>query len=390
MKFFSKNFGIFDLIVIIFLISIFNHLTYVVTTDIPLHAQFIKSYTDGNMPFQVNFLYYYTVYAISFHSNNLSILLFVSIYVLAFITFYKYSIVKKIIFSEISLFNQKPHLVSALSAFSLMLCFSLPSILFLDNSYYLANFPANIWHNSTIIFAMPFVILLFWKSLNQISDYKPKRLFIIILLIALNIVIKPSFIFVYITAYPIINYLRHKFSRTFWLNLIPVAVAISFVILQYYLVYISSSNNIKQAAVKIAPFNVLSFWTNSTHWYQVLFIVLSTIISSYLFPFVLLIKNKSLIKENMVLFSVLCSTISVLIFYVLSETGAREFDGNFIWQAFMCSFLLFMVCVIQLLKLIFKNPMGWRAYKIETLAFLLHIISGIYYFYRMIAFETYN
>ena len=75
MKFFSKNFGIFDLIVIIFLISIFNHLTYVVTTDIPLHAQFIKSYTDGNMPFQVNFLYYYTVYAISFHSNNLSILL---------------------------------------------------------------------------------------------------------------------------------------------------------------------------------------------------------------------------------------------------------------------------------------------------------------------------
>ena len=92
----------------------------------------------------------------------------------------------------------------------------------------------------------------------------------------------------------------------------------------------------------------------------------------------------------MVLFSVLCSTISVLIFYVLSETGARVFDGNFIWQAFMCSFLLFMVCVIQLLKLICKNPMGWRAYKIETLAFLLHIISGIYYFYRMIAFETYN
>ena len=91
MKFFSKNFGIFDVIVIIFLISIFNHLTYVVTTDIPLHAQFIKSYTDGNMPFQVNFLYYYTVYAISFHSNNLSILLFVSIYVLAFITFYKYN-----------------------------------------------------------------------------------------------------------------------------------------------------------------------------------------------------------------------------------------------------------------------------------------------------------
>ncbi|AWI25077.1 hypothetical protein [Flavobacterium pallidum] len=390
MKFFSKNHGVFELILVVLLISIFNHLTYVVATDIQLHAQFIKSYTDGQMPFQVNFLYYFTVYALSFYSKDLILLLFVSIYVLAAISYLKYYVAKKIIHSEIGTIAKKPIIVSSLAAFLLLVCFSLPSILYLDNIYYLANFPANIWHNSTIIFAMPFVILLFWNSLQQISDYKPTRTLVIILLIAVNIVIKPSFIFVYVVAYPLLNFLKYKFSRQFWINIIPVFVAFFFVILQYYYVFISAETVAKQSSVKIDFFNVLAHWTGSTHWYQILLIVVSTIISSYLFPIVFLAKNRRLLKQDMVFFAVLCTVVGLLIFYALSETGEREFDGNFIWQTFMCSFLLFFVCIIQLLKSIFTNPLGWRAHKIEIVAFLLHLISGIYYFYRLTFLDTYN
>jgi len=390
MKFFDKNFGFFELIVIILLISIYNFVTYVISTDIAIHAQFIKSYADGHIPFQVNFLYYFTVYSISFFSSDLTIILFVSIYVLALITFYKYYIVKKIILSEIEIFNQSQFITSSLAAFLLVFCFSLPSILILDNIYYLSNFPANIWHNSTVIFVMPFVVLLFWNSIKQISDYKYSRTFIIVFLIAINIVIKPSFIFVYIIAYPLLIFLKYKFTRSFWINLIPVIVAIVFVIIQFYFIFISSTNNTNESSVKIDLFNVLYHWTRSTHWYQILFITLSTILSSYLFPIVLLIRNKNLLKQDMVLFAVLCSTISILIFYVLSETGSREFDGNFIWQTFICSFLMFFVCVIQLLKLIFTTETRFKAYKIEIIIFLLHFISGIYYFYRMISSGTYN
>ncbi|AWA29258.1 hypothetical protein HYN48_03675 [Flavobacterium magnum] len=390
MGFFSKKHGIFELIILVFLISIFNHLTYVVATDIQLHAQFIKSYADGQIPFQVNFMYYFTVYALSFYSSDLILILFVSIYVLAALTYFKYYVVKKIVYSEIEGSAKNPVVVSSLAAFSLLVCFSLPSILFLDNIYYLANFPANIWHNSTIIFAMPFVVMLFWVSLKQISEYKHTRTLAIIFLIALNIVIKPSFIFVYVIAFPLINLLRFKFGRHFWLNLIPVVAAFIFVILQYYYVFISAETITTQSSVKIHFFNVLAHWTGSTHWYQILFIVLSTVISSYLFPLVFLTRNRGLLKQDMVLFAVFCAVIGLLIFYALSETGAREFDGNFIWQTFMCSFLLFFVCIVQLLKSIFDNPLGWKAYKIEIIAFSLHLISGIYYFYRLISLDTYN
>lgn len=390
MNFFNKSNGFFELIIIVFLISIYNFLTYTVSTDIALHAQFIKSYADGHIPFQVNFLYYFTVYAISFFSSDLNILLFVSIYVLAFITFLKYHVVKKIIYSEINQLSEKAVIISSLSTFLLIICFSLPSILLLDNMYYLANFPANVWHNSTVIFAMPFVILLFWNSAKQISDYKQSRLILIIFLIAINIVIKPSFVFVYVLAFPLINFIRHKFTKPFLLNLTPVIFAFFFIALQYYYVFVSSTNNVNQSSVKIDLFNVLAYWTKSTHWYQIAIIVLSTIISSYLFPIVLLLRNKQLIHKNIVLFGVFCSTIGLLIFYVLSETGSREFDGNFIWQTFMCSFLLFFVCIVELLKMIFSNKSGWKTYRIEIIFFLLHVLSGIYYFYRILSTETYN
>ena len=386
---FKRKHGFFELFILLFLISIFNYLTYVIETDIPLHAQFIKSYTDGNLPFQVNFMYYFTVYAISFFSSDLNILLFVSIYVLAFITYYKYYVVKNIIYSEIVNFKKNHALIASLASFLIITCFSLPSILILQGKYYLANFPANIWHNSTIIFSMPFVVLLFWNSMKQISDYKLDRTYLIFFLLALNIAIKPSFILVFILAFPLINFIKHKFTKSFWISLIPVIFAIGLILLQYYYIYISAKNNIGDSSVKIDLFNVLNRWTNATNWYDTLLIVLSTILSSFLFPIVLLLKNKNLFKHDMIFYAVLCATISILIFYVLSENGDREFDGNFIWQTFMCSFLLFFVCVLQLLKLIFESKICWKAYRIEILFFSLHFFSGFYYFYRMFTQLTY-
>ena len=96
MKFFDKTIGLFEITLIALLILIYYYFTFVISTDITLHAQFIKDYAYGNKPFQVNFLYYFTVYLLSFFSSKSSALLVVSVYVLVAMTFLKYFIVKKI------------------------------------------------------------------------------------------------------------------------------------------------------------------------------------------------------------------------------------------------------------------------------------------------------
>ncbi len=371
------------------LVIIFYYFSFIIPTDIPLHAQFIKDYAYGNKPFQVNFLYYITVYALSFFSSKTSALLVISVYVLSAITFFKYNIVKKIINSEMANTTLNTNNISSLTAFLLLFCFSLPSILILQNYYYLLHFPANVWHNSTTIFAMPFVILLFWTSLQQLTEFKQKRLFWISVLIVLNILIKPSFVFVYILAYPLLLLKKHKLSKLFWINLTPILISFVLILIEYYFIFESKPEQTTNATIVIDFFHYLKVWGQAQSVLDILKIISSTLLSGFLFPILLLTKNKQLLKLDMIQFALISVTVGVLISYTFCETGDRAFDGNFLWQNYMSTFLLFMVCAIQLLKLVSKNPNGFKAYRIETIAFLLHFMATIVYFSKIISTQSY-
>ncbi len=113
-----------------------------------------------------------------------------SIAVLSLITLYKYQIVKKIIVSEL---NTSDYKIASIISAVLLFVFALPSVLIFNNLYYLGSFSPNIWHNSTTIFVIPFVILLYRESCQQLLPFNSKRLWIIVLLILINVCIKPSF-----------------------------------------------------------------------------------------------------------------------------------------------------------------------------------------------------
>lgn len=203
MKFFSKTFGIFEIIEISILILIYYYFTFIIDSDIVDHVKFITNYAIYDIPTPANFLYYFVVYLVSFFSSNSTVLCWVSVFVLTFATFFKYVLVKKIISSELAASYSNPILLSSLLSFSLLFTFSLPSILIFKGLLCSLNFSPNVWHNSTTIFVMPFVILLFWTSLKQLKEFQVKRLFIITVLIITTVLIKPSFIFVFVVAYPI-------------------------------------------------------------------------------------------------------------------------------------------------------------------------------------------
>ena len=389
MNFFSKTIGYFECVLIVLLTSIYYYLTFIVHTDIELHAQFIKDYAYGNKPFQVNFLYYLTVYLFSFFSCKTSSLLVISVYVLSAITFAKYYIVKIIFIKETQ--NSKSNIAvsTSLLSFLLLFSFSLPSYLVGTNYNYLLRFSPNVWHNSTTIFVMPFVILLFWLSIKQITEYKRKRLYILTILIILNVLVKPSFIFVYVLVYPVFLFNKYYFNKLFWINVIPIIISIILIVIEYLLIFNSSDQSNDESTVVIDFFYYYKVWGGAKNTLDILLMLVSALISSFLFPIVLLLKNRQILKERMVQFSLLAMIVSFLISITLCETGARSFDGNFIWQNYMVSFLLFFVCTLQLLKLTNNTSRNIKAYTVEIIALLFHFFALIYYFSKIITTETY-
>lgn len=381
-KFFSNDIGFFDLVVGMLLIVVFYFMSFVVSTDIPLHAQFIKDYAYGNKPFQVNFLYYLTVYTFAFFAKTTSALLVVSVYVLAAATFAKYLLAKKIILSRIVNSTIITRVVSIACLF-LLLCFSLPTILYYShNFYYLLSYPSNVWHNSTTIFVMPFALLLYWLSVQQFTDHKNSRLPYITILVILNVLIKPSFLFVYLIIFPFLLLKRYKLGKYFWLNILPLAIAALLIAIEYYYIFVLNESG-SSGKVVISYFHFINTWAANGDMLYICAILLSTLVSSFLFPMVVLVKNQSLLKEYNVQFAVWGVFLALIIANIFAETGARASDGNFLWQSFICTFILFFICLFHLVRMWSADSRGWKAYLFEITAFTLHVLAGLFYFVKI-------
>ncbi|RZJ71965.1 hypothetical protein [Flavobacterium sp.] len=385
MKFFDKKFGIFDIVLLCLLLGIFYFMTFRIGTDIPLHAQFIKDYAYGNKPFQTNFLYYGVVYLLSFFSSKTSSLLTISAYVLTAATYVKFVLGRNFLSSgssgAVELSAKKANLLSA----ALLFCFSLPTIMAASGYFYLLSFPPNVWHNSTTIFAMPFVMGLFWISVRQLENPTNKRMLWIGLLIVANVVVKPSFLFVYLLVYPLLLLKTYRFSKTFWVNLLPLFLAGILILVEYYFIYVSVAQTEKNSVV-IEPFSFMKVWSAGNN---LALVFVCTFICSFLFPIVTLAKNPKMLKEKMVQFALLGIAIALLIGNLFTEVGTRASDGNFLWQNIMCSFLLFMTCIYQIVKSVIADERGFKAFIIELLALSLHVLATLVYFIKIIKTDSY-
>ena len=387
MKIFKNEIIYFEILIFGLLFFLYYNFSFNITTDIQQHAQFIINYANGNSPQQVNFLYYYTVYFFSFFSNNPTIILLTSAIILTIATFAKYYITKTILVTQLEFTENKNKRIIAYISFVLLFLISLPAIYFFTNCFYLLTCNPTIWHNSTTIFVMPFVLLLFWNSYLQLQSHSKKRLVIIFILIALNAVTKPSFLFVFFVVYPLFLLQKYEINtKTFWINLLPIACGIIFVILEYYLIYLNSEPKQSTSSIAIYIFHFFIVWSNGNNSY-LLFIL--SILSSFLFPIVLILKNNQLIKSRLILYAISCTFFAILVSVTIIETGNRVYDGNFLWQVFMCSYLLFFSCILELLKLIKQNNFSFKKYFIELFVLTLHFVSGIIYLVNIFQTKIY-
>lgn len=393
-KLFHDRIGIFEIVLFLIVQLLIIAIILNISTDIQAHLGFVRDYIQGkNQELPSNFLYYFIIYLFSFISTKTIFLLPICAIILALSIFLKYYICKRFFLTS-GILNPSAQSIKVVSIASAMLifAFSVPIGYILKPYFYLGYFPPNVWHNSTTIFTMPFVLLLFILSIYQLQNFKREYILWMVILIFLNAIAKPSFLFVFIPTFSLFALLFYGLSKKFWLSMIPIFLSILLIFVQYYFIYhiegVHHSEN-TEVGVAIRPFYFFReqiLMTLNPALQMVIFLT-----GSVIFPAVYIVRNFDVFKKSIwIQFAVACMAFGLMIAYLIIETGERTTHGNFLWQAIMANFILFFVCLYELIKQLDKTQFNFRKYRPEIFAFSLHFIMGILYFVHMFFRLTYH
>ena len=388
-----KNYNKFILpILLLFLFAAYYALLKVIPADyndIHDHAAFARQMCTGEIPYTGNFLVYLLVNVFSFFTANVTFTEIILCLLLAFAGVYRYQLsVKKInqvLNSELQInqpFNQSTNqLYLHLLALSMLFVFviPLPSYFLGDYFMYIGNYAPNVWHNSTILFLFPFALILFDLSYKQLLSFDRKRNWMILLLIVLNLFIKPSYFLVFICVYPLMLLIQYGFRKQFWLSILPLVAGMIILIIQFVVIYkISGPAANDSSSVVFMP-----FYKNSELNEDMINIPFAMIFSLF-FPLLYTVLNiRKLYRNKLFIYTFLSFVFSILIFFLISETGRRASHGNYYWQIIITTWLCFFVALLSLLKDI-KIQGKTLKNKILLSVYFVHVLMGVIYFVRIL------
>ena len=370
---------------IYFYILFFN-----VPSDIRSHIQILLRFLDlGSFPTPP--LYYALVYGLHFLMPYKEGYAMAALCVLTAAGFLKF------LWSLVYLHKFTPNTSGALtglSVFCLMFFFPL-SFLQLDAGYwYLGKFTPTIWHNSTSLLVFPFCILLFQSSLSYLEAPKTTQLFTLFFIGLTIILIKPSFVFPYIPAFPLMVYLKEKkLSKVFqfasYLSLIFLMIILAEKIIIYdqgLLDKIFSGPRVSGIALK--PFGIWLSWTDQP---------IRDLFLSFIFPSAfILLYFKTLRKDTHFIFATLLVLFSMFIFWLFVETGPRHLDGNFYWQIIFTLYIWYLVILKNLINNMYTGDILMKKIqelrvreKLMIVLFLIHTFSGFAYLTRILILQDF-
>ena len=286
--------------------------------------------------------------------------------------------------------------ITVLIAISLALTIVAPITIWL-NKFMLGYINPIVYHNPTSITARLFVIPLSLLAFRifQAQPYLNlnQRVFIALLsatLLLLSILAKPSYAFALLPGcclFALWRVFRRK--RVDWLLLIggfciPGSVLLG---LFYLLAYTSAESD---SGIRIGVFTFVHHWIPT--WRIPIQFLLSLV-----FPLAVFALYFERARRN--LYLIMCWIIfvsSVVPFYILYEEGPRISYGHFVWGSYHAVFLLMFASLLFLVKQHARESQSRssdfslfglgisRKVAIAMLAFGLHLLSGINYYYRFI------
>jgi hypothetical protein len=245
-----------------------------------------------------------------------------------------------------------------------------------DQNHYLGQIPANVWHNSTVVFLMPFAVALFALAVRYLRTGDAGLVKWIVVLSVANVLVKPSLMFCFIPVFPIAALLRFGWGTPpFWRAIGITVAAGAAVLAQYLYIYVAKPEGTgmqNDGSVALGPLDVWHAYTKS---------IPLALLASYVFPLVAVVVGGRRVLGNLgVQLALAMALVGVVEFALLKETGSRQFDGNFLWQAIVTTYLLFLALVAATTRWVRATGWSWRNGLI-TLAFLAHVVAGFLYLY---------
>lgn len=340
-----------------------------IVSDVPFHTEFIiKFVREHNFP--AYSLWYGLVYVFSGFSENYIILAWTSIILLALLVSSKYMITYYIL--SVGNINTK---ITALISFTLIFVMpvisyyscsntSVDSICLSNFHVYLGNIAPNQWHNSTLILAMPFNLLLFYFSIKNIQSEKMSSFLAMGVLSVISILCKPNYALAFLpvlcATILILNIKSQQYLNAIIKCSLVAVPAIITLVYQWYFTFVQNNFLALGAKTIIAPFFV---WSNySPH------IPLSLLLSIS-FPLIVL-----LFYFKKIDFYLKLSWLTFLVALSITVTFAEYPNwgaGNYFWGSIAANYILFVFSV----SLLLKQPIDWKS-KLAFKVLGVHFLSG--------------
>lgn len=350
-------------------------------TDLELHARIVRvGIEEQTLP--GNFLFYLTAaIGAGLSTSDVAIKAAMTV-VLAGTVSLKYVVSAAIAAWEAP---ARPPPTALLVAVALLsFAFSLPT-----SEVYLGQLPPNVWHNSTTIFLMPFALTLFWCSFQYLRDGQRAWLWATVAAGAVNVAAKPSLLFALLPVFPFFALARFGATRKGLEALAATAAMGCFVLLQYLYTFKTGSTEAVyeagnfgvsgESSVSVDLFHVWSYYSSA---------IPLSVLASFAFPVLAFAVFPRLLDDWLVRYAVALAATAVVVFAVFTESGVREFHGNFIWQAMVANYILFLVILVRVWPLLDFSGARLRS-AVVSVGYAAHVVAGFAFLGYYFANRTY-
>lgn len=373
--------GIFALMV-----GIFAYIMFVIkwNSDLPAHTYIAQQMLEEHRLFSTSFLMYFLINLLTFFTGAKYPMRAVLVLLLAAANTAKYAIVREAFREWTSSKTAK------LASFSMLFVYIIPLMYFLKplgiflsaDNMYLGYYVPNVWHNSTILCMMPFAIACYLLSVKQFKQYTDRRNKYISLFLVLSVLVKPSFFFVYVIAYPIIMLSHYGLSKTFSKSLLPLLAGGICLVYEYVTIYYSGVNDGSSVVIDIAQLFTLDFWQSH---------ILYLVVSLSLPLLFLCLYGRTIVRDPEFWFVLIMLVCGLGIMWCCRETGPRATHGNFGWQTIAAMWFVYFYMLKTVIDSEVSPSLQWGGYsrRVTLIIFGLHVIMGFVYLGKFLVTKSF-
>ena len=328
-------------------------------------------------------LFYGLTWIMGFGQANFTMLMGAAVVVLSGLALAKFWVTRHVFESYFGELDGRAGYFGWLSVALAFVC-SLPTFDWWERGWYIIGQPSpNYWMNGTILASWPFAVILFWQSYRQLQRPEAGWWPWCLLWLAMLIVSKPSYAFVFALVYPPFLIGRHGFTRRILVQLLPLVLLAGLLALEYYLVFLRADS------IYVKEFNSGQSsgvgWQLGKVWSLYSGNIALSILAGVTFPIATGFVYWSSLRQKLLFWYAWAGFAAALIISLLFvQTGEEYYTWAFRFQHYIAAYLLFMVSALFVWAeiRIAKYRLNKKTQALALL-FALHLLSGIVYLGKM-------